>query len=304
MEDNDKYVKGSVASKGSKGSNIVLAIIPMVVGLAVQGTVSVILTGAYMVFYFINHPEVIRPSTGVVDYGGLVNALYDSGFFSTILFIATFATLVVGFFWYRGVFRKEDAGIKSLSPKIFLPMVLLGIGGQFVISLVLTKVTEIIPAGITEQYSQMMESVLAEGNVFLSAVSTVILAPMAEELLYRGISLGYAKRSLSVISAALLQAVLFGIYHANIIQGVYAFLIGLVFAYVYLLFNTIWASILLHACFNAAAYLSVLMGGLIESEFAINCIMLVAGLGFSFLGFKLLPWAKKENATDNVAENA
>ena len=67
-----------------------------------------------------------------------------------------------------------------------------------------------------------------------------ILAPISEELLFRGVLL----RSLASHSkklAILVSAILFGLFHGNLIQTPYAIVVGLVLGYVALEYHVIWA---------------------------------------------------------------
>ncbi len=67
-----------------------------------------------------------------------------------------------------------------------------------------------------------------------------ILAPISEELLFRGLLLRSIEpygRKLAVIGSA----ILFGLYHANPVQTPYAILVGLVLGYVALEYHVIWA---------------------------------------------------------------
>ena len=60
----------------------------------------------------------------------------------------------------------------------------------------------------------------------------------------------------------MIQAAMFGIAHMNILQGVYAFTIGLIFGYIYKKYNSLYASILAHLTFNfTGTYLVVLFFG-------------------------------------------
>ena len=59
--------------------------------------------------------------------------------------------------------------------------------------------------------------------------ATVCLAPIGEELVFRGLTMKYAEKAFGRFWAAnLLQAFLFGVIHMNWVQGVYAFFGGLV----------------------------------------------------------------------------
>ena len=78
---------------------------------------------------------------------------------------------------------------------------------------------------------------------------TWFAGPVIEELLFRGAVLRsllpYGEKLAIVVSA-----VLFGFYHANFYQGIFAVLIGFVFAYIALRFSIFW-SIFLHIVNNS-----------------------------------------------------
>lgn len=70
-----------------------------------------------------------------------------------------------------------------------------------------------------------------------------ILAPIAEEILFRGLVLRtllpHGKRF-----AILLSAFLFGLFHGNLVQSPYAFCVGLVLGYVAIEYSIAWAMVL------------------------------------------------------------
>ena len=77
-------------------------------------------------------------------------------------------------------------------------------------------------------------------SMFLYAA---VFAPVAEEILFRGLLLKmlqkYGKKF-----AIVATAFLFGIFHGNIIQTPYAFLVGLVLGYVAVEYSIVWAIVL------------------------------------------------------------
>ena len=79
---------------------------------------------------------------------------------------------------------------------------------------------------------------------------SVLLAPVCEELIFRGTTMHLARRALPFWLANTMQALLFGLFHMNWIQGIYAFALGLVLGYVCEKGGSIYYSILLHILFN------------------------------------------------------
>lgn len=63
-------------------------------------------------------------------------------------------------------------------------------------------------------------------DLLLYAVYTLVLAPVAEELAFRGAALSRLARSFGVNSAALISAVFFAAYHLDVSQMPYTFVLG------------------------------------------------------------------------------
>ncbi len=106
--------------------------------------------------------------------------------------------------------------------------------------------------------------IIYSGGIVLQILATCVGAPFAEELLFRGLIHKNLRKVMNMIPAMLISSLLFGIIHGNIIQGIYAFLIGLICAFVYEKFKTIWAPIILHAAANSFAVITTFLST--ESE--------------------------------------
>ncbi len=84
----------------------------------------------------------------------------------------------------------------------------------------------------------------------LRLLSYVVIAPLAEELLFRGTVLYKTGEFAPKWIAILLSAIAFGIYHGNLQQGIYAFLCGCVIAWVFVVTGSFWMAVLFHAAAN------------------------------------------------------
>lgn len=102
---------------------------------------------------------------------------------------------------------------------------------------------------ISQKYQEVAQT-LYSGGVLLEIITVGILGPICEELIFRGLMFRrmceYTKPVIAVIASALV----FAIYHGNIVQGVYAFVLGIVMAVCYQRFQTLWASIVIHVAAN------------------------------------------------------
>ena len=94
---------------------------------------------------------------------------------------------------------------------------------------------------VTEAISEMPLSVVLLGGC--------ILGPLCEEVLFRGLLAGRLARY-GQKPAAFVSALLFGLYHANLSQFCYAFLLGLLLAYAYFYTGTLKMPVLLHILIN------------------------------------------------------
>ncbi|MBQ4166532.1 MAG: CPBP family intramembrane metalloprotease, partial [Oscillospiraceae bacterium] len=82
------------------------------------------------------------------------------------------------------------------------------------------------------------------------AVYTLILAPIAEEIAFRGAALSRLRNSFGAYSAALISATLFAAYHMSLAQFPYTFVLGFCLAIVAQRSGSIIPCIILHALNN------------------------------------------------------
>lgn len=274
-------------------------LLPMVAAFATQVVVASVVSGIYSVIVAMQ-----GASAGITDETELYNFILEKtmnmDYLMIITAIATFYTLVIGFFWYRGLRPKTDFKLKEVvNGKLLLATFLLGVSLQLLISMCLNAVFPILPQGMTEEYAELIET-LVGGNVWLSLLVTVILAPLAEELLFRGVTLKKAQRIMPFMAANVLQALLFGIYHGNLIQGTYAFVLGLLLGFTAEYFHSIWASILLHAFVNGSAELLGLLPESMTSTVIGIAALAAVGVVLLFVAAKLYPGARREPLTEEV----
>lgn len=86
----------------------------------------------------------------------------------------------------------------------------------------------------------------------LTLICTGILAPIMEEIIFRYGIFKYLKKK-NIIFAIVVSSLCFGIMHMNIIQSGYAFLIGLVLAYIYNKTDNLLDPILIHIGVNLSS---------------------------------------------------
>ncbi len=148
---------------------------------------------------------------------------------------------------------------------------------------------------------QQVSQIIYSGGLFMEIVSAVIAAPILEELLFRGMIYARLRDLCSAKWAIIISAAFFGIFHGNLVQFVYAFIIGLMLAYVYEKLKTIWAPIVFHV---GANLISVLITELMPKNFS-NVFLILAAMAVCLvLTVLLLKYVNRYNAEVVSAENS
>ena len=97
---------------------------------------------------------------------------------------------------------------------------------------------------------------LISGDVSIIMIITVtLISPIAEEIIFRGLTQKYAEKAIGALPAVFFQAALFGVYHMNLVQGIAAVLFGIIFGILAKKSRSLVPSVILHAVFNLSAYL-------------------------------------------------
>lgn len=149
-----------------------------------------------------------------------------------------------GIFGYRRV----------CSVKAVISILGLGMGGCIVLALLLSFLQTLFPAAFAG-YTKVMDQ-FGRGEQVITLLYTIGMGPIMEELIFRGAVLDRLRLAAYPFWLAnLIQAALFGIYHMNLIQGIYGFLWGMLLGALYQASGSILASILAHMTFNTTNYL-------------------------------------------------
>lgn len=170
-----------------------------------------------------------------------------------LLLFEVMVWLVFGTWYYREAGSRESVAgsIGKLKKKSYL-FPLLAFVCQYVTILWQAIAGKLFPQEMREFQELMKAAGMESGNItLLMGIYTVLLAAVGEELIFRGMTLRlFRKSGCGFWIANILQAVLFGLFHLNFIQGVYAFIIGMIIGCVVEWYGTLSAGIVLHICFN------------------------------------------------------
>lgn len=112
-------------------------------------------------------------------------------------------------------------------------------------------------AGIFTGFSLVSEQ-FYRPPLWLQVCAMGVGIPLAEELVFRGLVFGTVRKNRSFGQAAVMSALLFGIYHGNVLQGAYGFFMGILLAWVMERRRTISAPVLMHMSANMTSVVMTL----------------------------------------------
>jgi membrane protease YdiL (CAAX protease family) len=104
----------------------------------------------------------------------------------------------------------------------------------------------------TVKFFQHSQDKLALGAM---AVAAVIVAPLCEEIVFRGYLYPAAKRFTGPATAMFCSALLFSLAHGSLAMLLPLFLLGFAFAWIYERTGSLWAPIFAHFCVNGSTVL-------------------------------------------------
>lgn len=176
----------------------------------------------------------------------------------------------------KEAWRRFSSLLQAFLPLITIMIILIVTLG-FALQAAVTGILQIIMYAnpdILSSYNDMINSSFGSAVGFFNIFAVAVLAPIAEELAFRGFGMSISARMFykpaktdskglktqphpikSYMTCILIISLLFGLYHGNIVQILYAFPMGILLGYLTVLFSTIMPSILLHITINTSAYL-------------------------------------------------
>mgnify|MGYP004665913543 CR=1 FL=1 len=168
------------------------------------------------------------------------------------------AVLTVGmltlFFRMRKKRLLQEVWAIPVRPVSLWPVVLAGIFFPLLICYGISYIPW--PESALSSYDELYN--LTNDYSLLAVFTTVIAAPILEEIVYRGLVFTRLCRGMPALAAAILTSTVFGAMHGTLVWAAYAFVGSLALLFIYTKYRSLYASILFHMLFN-------LVGGFLVS---------------------------------------
>lgn len=171
----------------------------------------------------------------------------------------------------------KATSINKIKPRIMVNSALLGIGMLGIFQAVVMLIGKIAPKWLETQNAHSAS--ILNGYMWVAVIYTVIVAPICEELVFRGLMLSALKGKAPKWAGIVAVAIVFGLIHSFPIGFIYAFSLGLLLGWLYYFTGSLIPCIIVHSLFNATNYLSFI-------PYNIG-IYVVMGLSIPFIAFSI-----------------
>lgn len=189
---------------------------------------------------------------GLQETASAGQRLINSTLYVTLIGDLTAAMILYLFYRKDQMHRKEGFSGTGKAfvwapPVIWFSVIILAIAtGQFLNDLINGLHLNDLFTG----YSEVSEQAFSGQPVGFMILVVGIIGPICEELMFRGIVFHRLKDWVKPQAAIAISALLFGIYHGNVVQFFYATCMGVMLAIIYDKTGTLWISIVAHIAAN------------------------------------------------------
>ena len=206
---------------------------------------------------------------------------------NSLIFAGVMMIALIWLFAYskrESFFKMYRFQTKPTMLQIYLAITI-GFSAVFFSSFIVRGLSLLFPDAYAS-YVEAFEN-LQLGSALSFFIAVVIMAPLFEEILFRGFVFDQVERHFTPTAAVIVSGLMFGVYHLNIFQGVFASVLGIVLGLSLLWTNSIRIPIIIHLVNNAVAWMFSLE---IVSE-RVEAAGLLFEIGTYFLAFALFPMA-------------
>ena len=153
-----------------------------------------------------------------------------------------FMVLQIGF--KRRKYKKDGMNASEFFSLIPISLLLMQIG-DYIGTTLNSFISTIFDFNISNATIDTFENM----PLWLSAIMVCVFAPIVEEFLFRRTVIGTLGRYGNIF-AIVISAVAFGLFHGNLYQFFYSFLVGLILGYIFIKSGSWWLCVLMHAVMN------------------------------------------------------
>lgn len=239
-----------------KGGRIVLAVLSLLLYVGLMfGCQSCVMSG-YMTSLMLEEGMItdITVSEDVLmgQAERLISAVQDK--LVEILLISNLLTLLIIclMFHLRRKSPVREMGVYFVNPFRFITFALFGtaLNVFFSVTIPLLPLSEEVLESVNAQFSDLYSG----APLAVQILTVAVVTPVVEELIFRGLGMTRLSPVVGSIGAAVITSLVFGFAHGTLVAVLYAAVMGMVFALMYVKYNSVIPSLVAHAFFNLASF--------------------------------------------------
>ena len=190
---------------------------------------------------------------GALDYDAMTEVFY--GIYTERALVMQTAGALLTIVILTILFRRDipKRGFYFDTSSVRLPHYFLLIPAGIAASVAGTMMVNVGTWAQTSEAYQEAAEILYSGPMLLQVIALGVIFPVTEELIYRGLIYMRMRRFMNINMAIGFSALIFAAMHANIVQGIYAFILGIALAFVYEKYGSLKACMTLHISANMAS---------------------------------------------------
>lgn len=178
---------------------------------------------------------------------------------SAIFYLIVFGLAVLVLRIFKVKTTKKDLGVIDFPTWKDILLAIAGFIIYLLFAALLTSIFSLFPWFDAEQAQDVgFNNILGTSDLIITFITLVVVAPIAEELIFRGLLYGKLRKKLTkgwgVALAIIITSVIFGLMHGQWNVGVNVFAMSVVMCLQRELTGTIYSGIILHMIKNAIAF--------------------------------------------------
>lgn len=210
----------------------------------------------------------------IINIIGFTNPiiLNDINLTSIIASVCNYILPLPIFLYLMNKLEKQEINSNKLTIKKFIVYIAISLTLMWIGNLIGLTITEILGNLIQSEIANPIVETIDSSSIYTNLLLMVIMAPIFEEIIFRKLLIDRTIKYGKGVSI-LLSALIFGLFHGNLNQFFYAFIIGGFFTYVYIKTGKIIYTILLHLTINFfGSIISVIVGNSLNNINAMESI--------------------------------
>ncbi len=231
-----------------KGKKRLRGILNAAIYFIIYYIVQIIAEGVYLFYCKVNSIESFSEL-----HDGLTQSIFALSVISSIVSLWIYALI--------GKLKKEKLTetIKNenIAPATMFMTIVCAVGARLIVSAYF-YFSNSIPV-----LKQSIENSAAQGfeftymyQILIALFSIIIMAPLFEEILFRGLIMNEFLKIMRPWAAIVFQAAFFAVAHFSLFQSSFAFVVGIVLGIIYFKTQNIKSTIVAHGIFNLTAFVS------------------------------------------------